>query len=336
MPSSRYGCFRGVSAWFHAHAERSRTRWPRNSTSPPAQRSTITRTLTLHPVDCRATMLKRPSAQALITRNIRAYAKRAAIYDAIHGEIFNDIEQQRLQYALSTALDAVNSGGREALDFGAGTGNLTRHMISLGCQVTAADVSPAFLQMIKTRYKAPTIELVDGSLDYLPDSSYDLIGVYSVMHHIPDYLAAAAGLVRKLKPGGVLLIDHERNDDYWSPPPELVKFRRENAHARTGQFWDPEHKRWQYLVRAIVTPSRHIARLRRKLRLSDEGDIHVYPDDHIEWDRIIEVLESVDAQIVRRIDYLPFQRGYDPEIWEEYRDRCSELTCVIARRSLTP
>jgi ubiquinone/menaquinone biosynthesis C-methylase UbiE len=273
-----------------------------------------------------------PTPEAQVARNIDAYAARAASYDIIHREIFNDIEQQRLQEVLSTALDAIASGDRNTLDFGSGTGNLTRHMNRLGCDVTAADVSPVLLQMVEERYKAHTVELVDGSLDYLPDLSYDLIGVYSVMHHIPDYLAAAAGLVRKLKVGGVLLIDHEQNDNYWSPPSELVAFRRENANARTGEFWDPLHKRWQHLLRAAVVPSRHVARVRKMLRISDEGDIHVYADDHINWDQMLSVLQGAGAELVMRVDYLAFREDYDERIWNLYRDRCNDHTCAIVRR----
>lgn len=268
-----------------------------------------------------------------VARNIEAYAVRAASYDHIHGEIFNDTEQSRLQDVVASAVNAVASGGKRALDFGAGTGNLTRHMIQSGCHVTAADVSPEFLQMIKARYDAQTIELLGGSLDYIPDSSYDLIGAYSVMHHIPDYLGAAAGLVRKLKTGGVLLIDHEHNDNYWSPPPELVAFRRDDASARTGKLWDPEHKRWQYLLRAGIVPARHAARLRKRLRISDEGDIHVYPDDHIEWNQLLDVLQDAGTELVARIDYLAFRDSYDEKVWSLYRDRCDDHTCAIVRRA---
>lgn len=267
-----------------------------------------------------------------VARNIKAYAKRAASYDDIHGEIFNQHEQLRLREALSNASNAVRSSGRRALDFGAGSGNVTRHMVALGYDVTAADVSPEFLRDVATSFEVQTIELADGSLSYIPDETFDIVGVYSVMHHIPDYLAAASGLVTKLKPGGVLLIDHERNDHHWDPPPILTEFRRENANARTGEWWDPEHKRWQFLLRAAASPSRHMARIRRWRRISDEGDIHIYPDDRIEWTSLIRTLETAGAELVARMDYLLYEAGYDEEVWERYRHRCDDVTCVIVRR----
>jgi len=267
-----------------------------------------------------------------VAYNVRRYARRASSYEARHREIFNPTEQKRLGDALAEAAAAVGSGGRQALDFGAGSGNLTRHMINLGFEVTAADVSPDFLQIIEERFDARTIELVGGSLSSVPDGSFDLIGAYSVMHHIPDYLAVATNLVTKLKPGGVLLIDHERNHNYWSPPPELVAFRRENANVRTGKFWDPEHRRWQHLLRAAVVPSRHLARLRKRRRISDEGDIHVYIDDHIEWERLIATLQDAGAELVTRMDYLLFSADFDKTIWERYWHNCNDATGVMVRK----
>jgi len=267
-----------------------------------------------------------------VTRSVSRYAKRSSSYDDLHGEIFNSREQQRTKDILAKASEAICSDAHQALDFGAGSGNLTRHMIELGFEVTAADVSPDFLRIIEDRFDARVIELVDGSLDHVPDASFGLIGVYSVMHHIPDYLAAAAGLVTKLKPGGVLLIDHERNNNHWFPPPELTAFRCENAKARTGEFWDPEHKRWQHLLRAAVVPSRHLARLRKWRRVSDEGDIHVYPDDHIDWERLVATLQSAGAELIERVDYLLFSASWDEAIWERYRHRCNDVTGVIVRR----
>ncbi len=268
-----------------------------------------------------------------IARNIKAYEKLAASYDATHREIFNAPEQERISEALSSASAAVRSHSKQALDFGAGSGNLTRHMLALGYSVTAADVSPAFLRTVEQRFGIRTVELVDGSLDSLQDGGYDLIGVYSVMHHIPNYLAVASELLTKLRPGGVLVIDHERNDNFWHPPAALLEFRSENARARTGALWDPEHIRWQYLVRAAVTPSRHWARLNRLRRISSEGDIHIYHDDHIDWDGLIATLVASGAELVQRMDYLLYEANYNYVLWERYRSRCDDVTGAIFRKT---
>ena len=188
-------------------------------------------------------------------------------------------------------------------------------MIDMGLDVTCADVSPEFLRLVARQYEVPTIELLGGAISGIPNAAFDLIGLYSVLHHIPDYLAAVRGLVGKLRRGGVLIIDHERNENYWNPPPELEQFRLQNQQSRNGRAWDPNRKRWQHLLRAAVVPSRHLARYPRIRGISVEGDIHVYLDDHIDWAAVSSALEAAGAEVVQRTDYLQFVDGYDEAVW---------------------
>jgi SAM-dependent methyltransferase len=275
-----------------------------------------------------------PDTRTQIARSVESYARRAGTYDDLHTEIFNTVEQRRLHGALKRALSEVRSDGLTALDYGCGTGNLTRHLLALDAEVTAADISPDFLEIVAERYRVRTIRLKDGEPSAVPDGGFDFIGLYSVLHHIPDYLQAVHELVGKLRPGGVLFLDHEWNEERWDPSPALVAFHEEMASAPSLRWWDPDKKRWQHLLRAAVTPSRHMFRFRRMLdpRYSDEGDIHTWPDDHIEWDRVAAVAVAAGAEVVHREDYLLFEAGYDEEIWSRYRDRCSNMGAFIARR----
>ena len=273
-------------------------------------------------------------ADQQVAANVEGYTRRAGQYDDVHVEIFNQIEQERLRAALVSARDAILSGGPAALDYGCGSGNLTRHLVDLGFDVTAADVTPAFLEMVAERYDVPIIELVDGDTGRVPNESFDLIALYSVLHHIPDYIAAVRDLVQKLRPGGVLFLDHEHNRNHWFPPAELAAFRAQNHEAtRTGRLWDPEHKRWQHLLRAATSPSRHVTRYRKSRRMPVEGDIHVYRDDHIEWEVVVQTLEAAGCELVARIDHLHFREGYDRATWEQWKDRTHDMTCLIARRA---
>jgi 2-polyprenyl-3-methyl-5-hydroxy-6-metoxy-1,4-benzoquinol methylase len=275
-----------------------------------------------------------PDTRTQNARSVDAYARRASTYDAVHSEIFNTVEQRRLGECLERAISEVRSGGLQALDYGCGTGNLTRHLLALGAEVTAADISPKFLEIVAERYRVRTIRLEDGEPTSLPAAGFDFIGLYSVLHHIPDYLKAVRDLVGKLRPGGVIFLDHEWNDERWNASPALVAFNEEIARVPSVRWWDPDKKRWQHLLRAAVTPSRHMFRFRRLLdpRYSDEGDIHTWPDDHIEWDQVAAAAIAGGAEVVHREDYLSFQAGYDEEVWARYRDRCSDMTALIARR----
>ena len=169
-------------------------------------------------------------AQRQIDRNIAIHDRVARKYDALHGEIFNDIEQNRLAASLARARDLVRSGNPalKAFDFGCGSGNVTRHLLDLGLDVTAADVSQGFLDLVRARYPSERLStlLMNGrDLSNVGDESHDLIVTYSVLHHIPDYLAAVGELARICKRGGVIMIDHEPTEEYWRGDPVYRTFR---------------------------------------------------------------------------------------------------------------
>src|SRR5438067_5158573 len=79
---------------------------------------------------------------AEIRRNARIHDRIARKYEKTHGEIFNPVEQRRVRERLAVAVASIRTTPPfTALDFGAGTGNLSRHLIALGIRTTAADVS---------------------------------------------------------------------------------------------------------------------------------------------------------------------------------------------------
>jgi ubiquinone/menaquinone biosynthesis C-methylase UbiE len=270
-----------------------------------------------------------------VARAVRRYARRHRSYERVHTEIFNDVEQQRLRSALQDAATGIRSGGRRALDFGCGSGNVTMHLLALDLDVTAADVSPHFLQAVSRRYGVPTVRLHGGSLREINDDSFNLIAVYSVLHHLPDYLDALRQMVAKLRRGGVLFLDHERNSEYWNPTPALEEFRARVASVAATTWWAPDQKRWQRKVRAAVHPPSYVFRARVLLdpKYQREGDIHVWPDDHIDWSDIVRVLTDAGCSIVTRQDYLLFPVTWCPkDLYAHYAPICSDTTTLVARR----
>ena len=85
-----------------------------------------------------------------IKLNIAVHDRIARRYERLHDEIFNEIEQARIVTTLERTRDLITTNTRplKGLDFGCGSGNLTRRMIHLGVEVTAADVSKGFLELI--------------------------------------------------------------------------------------------------------------------------------------------------------------------------------------------
>jgi ubiquinone/menaquinone biosynthesis C-methylase UbiE len=273
------------------------------------------------------------TAERAIAHNRDAHDRVGAAYDARHPEIFNDVEQERLRTALTRAVSMV-AGDRpvRALDVGSGTGNLTSHLLALGAEVTASDLSSGLLAQVTARHGASgrlrTHQLNGRDLQPLPDGAFDLVATYSVLHHIPDYAALVAEMARVVRPGGIVVIDHERTDESWRSP-AYAQFLREAV------VWPP--RRWWY----VLQPSRYWKRLQPLLewqrwgnpRWMPEGDLHIWPDDHIEWARVERALAQYDVHAEVRDDYLLFEPRYQRAVWEAWRTRCADMRCLIARRA---
>ena len=285
-------------------------------------------------------------AAALVERSIAKYRRAHRRYERKHPEIFNPIEQARLHGELEMALSEITTTAAppRVLDLGCGTGNLTRHLLELGATVLAADVSPEFLRKIDRRFGATgrveTFELNGHDLAGIGDGSLDMVCAYSVLHHIPDYLAAIDEVCRVLAPGGVAYLDHEANENFWDKSTcfwELIQAMLEARLARKNwwnrsNWWHPDDKRWQ----RYLQPSRYYLKVRRRFNPfyphDIEGDIHVRPDDHIEWDRIEERLIAGGCEIIRRVDYLNYSSDYPDDAWERHKDTCTNMRLTVARR----
>src|SRR5262245_29528829 len=137
------------------------------------------------------------SEMSQLEANARLHDFVAPRYQARHPEIFNRTEQERLEKELKWAFSAKSCINNTALDFGSGTGNLTSKLLQLGAHVFAADLSPGMLQRIDDQHRDEwcygrlrTI-LLDGTLPLpFPAGHFGFVAAYSVLHHVPDYLAA--------------------------------------------------------------------------------------------------------------------------------------------------
>jgi SAM-dependent methyltransferase len=258
--------------------------------------------------------------------NIRAHDRIHNRYEQLHGEIFNPIEQERLHGKLEQAVNLVGTGSTKklALDYGCGSGNLTRHLLALGLQTIATDVSPKFLAKVYQECAGAGIldvrQINGQDLACFADDHFDLVATYSVLHHVPDYLQIVEEFVRVLKPFGIIYIDHEYNPAYWKQEPcyreflELVRPRKSwRRYFRLSTYY---HK-----MKRFLTP-----------RYSPEGDIHVWPDDHVEWDLIERVLEEKACQTVLKEDYLLYRRGVPQETYLAYKDHCTDVRVLIGQK----
>jgi ubiquinone/menaquinone biosynthesis C-methylase UbiE len=153
--------------------------------------------------------------------NIAVHRFEAEYYELFHPEVYSKQEQKRIGSILKMVDQLVADNQKEALDFGAGTGNLTGKLLRMGYKVTAIDISAEMCAILKKRYKTwieaeklivITSPIEDVSFDR---DEFDLIACYSVLHHLPDYIDALQRLSVFLKKGGVMYIDHEASPFYW-------------------------------------------------------------------------------------------------------------------------
>ena len=165
-----------------------------------------------------------------IDYNIKVHNKVAKKYHTKHPEIYNEVEQKRLSQEIRNALLLLNKDFAEinALDYGCGAGNISYKLLDLGVNVTSADISEEFLKLIKKNAdsnRLSTILLNGKDLSNIQDNYFDIVFVYSVLHHIPDYLSAIKEMCRVVKSGGLLFIDHERNSDFWNPNKHYIELQ---------------------------------------------------------------------------------------------------------------
>jgi ubiquinone/menaquinone biosynthesis C-methylase UbiE len=273
------------------------------------------------------------SSDHQIDHNVRVHDRMSRRYEWIHGEIFNPIEQERLAEAARRAVSRIATGRIpiRALDAGCGTGNLTRHLLGIGLQVMAADVSTESLAHLRRSIhdmdqhaRLETTRLNGRDLSNFPDGAFDLVAAYSLMHHVPDYLALLREMTRVLAPGGVLYIDHEAARSSWSGSLDYTEYQE---RAKPGWY---RTERW----RKFLIPENYIYKILRLVRprLTAEGDLHVWPDDHIEWDDISRVLGECGLSDRVYEEYLLYVRGFDVDQYRSYRSRCADMAYMMATK----
>lgn len=265
--------------------------------------------------------------KATLAQNVAIHNKIATTYEKIHGEIYNAHEQNRLKQALLQACSEVRSGSSPlvVLDFGCGAGNLTQHLTDSGASVIAADVSQGFLDLVGSRtyaHKVTTFLLNGVDLHGIANESVDMVAMYSVLHHVPDYLSLMKEFARVLKKGGVIYIDHEASENSWGTV--LLPFRTEMKRASAFDFG-------KYLN--ITNYVDRFIRMFFNSRYQREGDIHVFPDDHISWDGIRAELTHYGVNPVFETDYLLYRRSYDETVFDAWKDKVGDMHLYIGRKT---
>jgi 2-polyprenyl-3-methyl-5-hydroxy-6-metoxy-1,4-benzoquinol methylase len=127
---------------------------------------------------------------------------------------FSQIEETpTLLMSVAVLLQALRlTPGMTVLEFGAGSGWLSRYLTQMGCRVVLLDVSPEALRIARELYArqpvlgdqpAPEFLEFDGRRIALPDGSVDRIVCFDAFHHAPNPHAVIREFARILADGGI-------------------------------------------------------------------------------------------------------------------------------------
>ncbi len=186
--------------------------------------------------------------------------------------------------------------GANILDCGCGTGEFTCWYASQGTQLTAIDLSRPSIE--QARSYAAEYELSDR-IDFrqmsvlemdLPDSTYDLVYSYGVLHHTPDPVRGFDHMVRVCKPGGVVIVSV-----YSLYSRFLHRIRQRLINRIAG---DDVEKRYRWGKRLFPLTARKL-----KLRAHDDSDAVLYDQFSIPHESLHTVGEVLGWFDKHGLDY---------------------------------
>ncbi|HSE08007.1 MAG TPA: class I SAM-dependent methyltransferase [Nocardioidaceae bacterium] len=162
-----------------------------------------------------------------------AYDTVAVDYAALLDGALARMPMDRAMLGVFAELVRTSGGGRVA-DVGCGPGRITTYLDSLGLDAFGLDLSPAMVEVARSRYPQLSFDVGSLSALELPDGSLaGVVAWYSIIHTPPERLPQVfAELRRVLAPGGHLLLAFQAGDDEpahrnqaYGHPVSLVSFR---------------------------------------------------------------------------------------------------------------
>jgi SAM-dependent methyltransferase len=147
-------------------------------------------------------------------RAAEAYFASLTTWDHHLAKPFSQMDETpTLLASVAVLLQALRlAPGMMVLEFGAGTGWLSRFLTQMGCRAVLLDVSPTALRIAREHYARqpivgdqppPAFLEFDGRRIDLPDASVDRVVCFDAFHHAANPHAVIGEFARVLRPGGI-------------------------------------------------------------------------------------------------------------------------------------
>jgi SAM-dependent methyltransferase len=150
-----------------------------------------------------------PRVHEIVPMDIEARVRQPAPF---HEGSTAAVGQHLIAYGFMLRLLDLRPGAR-VIEYGPGNGNIALLLATAGVHVTAIDIGPDYIEIIRRRAENQGIDIaaVVGEFgDPPPDGELaDAIVFYEAFHHAADHLALLSMLKRRLAPGGRLLFAGE-------------------------------------------------------------------------------------------------------------------------------
>jgi 2-polyprenyl-3-methyl-5-hydroxy-6-metoxy-1,4-benzoquinol methylase len=120
----------------------------------------------------------------------------------------SDISLSRLKRCLGVPLESLK--GKTVLEAGCGAGRFTEHLVSAGAWVHAFDLSNAVEVNQDNIGQVPNYTVCQADIMHIPfrDNAFDYVICLGVIQHTPSPEKTIEALWKKVKPGGMLILDH--------------------------------------------------------------------------------------------------------------------------------
>jgi SAM-dependent methyltransferase len=127
-------------------------------------------------------------------------------------EFFAQVERRRreLEPFIDGYADFEGAAGKRVLEVGVGLGTDFVRFARAGASATGIDLSPHSVDLVRRRLELEGLhaDVAVGDAEHLefPDSAFERVYSWGVLHHTPDTPAAVRELIRVLAPGGELCV----------------------------------------------------------------------------------------------------------------------------------